>query len=110
MNQRRDPFQAIADPIRRDILELIAKSPMTPNTIADSFDVSRQAVSKHIKILTECGLLRLKIQGREYYYSIQPKKLAQVSNWLEPFRNMWEGRFAQLDNVLTKIKNQKNGK
>jgi|SRR5687767_2619067 len=104
MIQRRDPFQAIADPIRRDILELIAKSPMTPNAIADSFDVSRQAVSKHIKILTECGLLTLKIQGREYYYSIQPKKLAQVSKWLEPFRSMWEGRFTQLDNVLTNMK------
>ena len=110
MIQRRDPFQAIADPIRRDILELIAKSPMTPNAIADSFDVSRQAVSKHIKILTECGLLALKIQGREYYYSIQPKKLSQVSKWLEPFRNMWEGRFTQLDNVLTNMKKQKDGK
>jgi DNA-binding transcriptional ArsR family regulator len=106
---RRDVFQAIADPIRRDILGLIAKAPMTPNSVADSFDVSRQAVSKHIKILTECGLLTLNIQGREYYYSIQPRKLEEVNDWLEPFKKMWDDKFNQLDEVLTNLKKQKNG-
>lgn len=106
METRRDVFQAIADPTRRDIIGLIAKNPMTPNNVSDSFDLSRQAISRHIKILTECGLLTLNIQGREYYYSIQPKKLKEVSEWLEPFRNMWEDRFNRLDKVLTKLKSK----
>ena len=107
---RRDVFQAIADPTRRNIIGLIAKNPMTPNAVADSFDVSRQAISKHIKILTECGLLSVAIQGREYYYSIQPQKLAEVGEWLEPFRKMWEDRFNQLDSILKTSKTKKNGK
>lgn len=104
---RRDPFQAIADPTRRDIIVLIAKESMTPNTVAERFDLSRQAISKHIKILTECGLLSLEIQGREYYYTIQPKKLAEVNDWLEPFRKMWESKFNQLDGVLKNLKKKK---
>jgi DNA-binding transcriptional ArsR family regulator len=107
METRRDVFQAIADPTRRDIIRLIAKNPMTPNNVSDSFDLSRQAISRHIKILTECGLLTLNIQGREYYYSIQPKKLKEVNEWLEPFRNMWESRFNQLDKLLLTIKKTK---
>jgi DNA-binding transcriptional ArsR family regulator len=107
---RRDVFQAIADPTRRDIISLIATKPMTPNTVAESFMLSRQAISKHIHILMECGLLSLKIQGREYYYSMQPEKLAAVNEWLEPFRKMWEARFDQLDKVLTQLKSKKNGK
>ena len=110
METRRDVFQAIADPTRRDIIGLIAKNPMTPNNVSDSFDLSRQAISRHIKILTECGLLTLNIQGREYYYSIQPKKLKEVNEWLEPFRNMWEDKFNRLDNVLNNLKTKKNGK
>ncbi|MDQ3073422.1 MAG: metalloregulator ArsR/SmtB family transcription factor [Bacteroidota bacterium] len=105
---RRDVFQAIADPIRRDIIGMIAKQPMTPNAVADSFDISRQAVSKHIKILTECGLLHLTIQGREYHYSIQPKKLKEVNTWLEPFRKMWDDKFSQLDDILNNLKPNKN--
>ena len=101
---RRDAFQAIADPIRRDILGLISKNPMTPNSVADSFDVSRQAISKHIKILTECGLLSVNIRGREYYYSLQPEKLEEVNEWLEPFRKMWEQKFSQPDQVLINLK------
>ena len=101
---KRDVFQAIADPTRRNIIGLIAKNPMTPNAVADSFDISRQAISKHIKILTECGLLSLNIQGREYYYTIQPKKLSEVNDWLEPFRTIWEDRFDQLDIVLNNLK------
>lgn len=107
---RRDVFQAIADPVRRDIIALIANTPMTPNSVAGNFDMSRQAVSKHIKILTECGLLHCTIQGREYYYSIQPKKLEEVNNWLEPFRKMWEDKFNQLDYVLQTLKTKKNGR
>ncbi|MGY4536256.1 DNA-binding transcriptional ArsR family regulator [Mucilaginibacter sp. UYNi724] len=110
METRRDVFQAIADPTRRDIIGLIAKNPMTPNNVSDSFDLSRQAISRHIKILTECGLLTLNIQGREYYYSIQPNKLKEVNEWLEPFRNMWEDKFNRLDNVLNNLKSKKNGK
>ncbi len=107
---RRDVFQAIADPVRRDIIGLIAQCPMTPNGVAESFDVSRQAISKHIKILTECGLLSLSIRGREYYYTIQPAKLAEVSDWLEPFRKMWEDRFNKLDDLLlNNSKTKKNG-
>lgn len=104
---RRDVFQAIADPVRRDILGMLAKQPMTPNSVADSFEVSRQAVSKHMKILMECGLLSLSIQGREYYYSIQPKKLAEVNDWLTPFKKMWEDKFNQLDEVLHNLNNNK---
>jgi len=107
---RRDVFQAIADPTRRDIIGLIARNPMTPYAVAESFDVSRQAISKHIKILTECGLLSLHIQGREYYYTIQPQKLSEVNDWLKPFREMWEDRFDRLDHVLIELKQNKNEK
>lgn len=107
MEIRRDVFQAIADPTRRDIIGLIAKKTMTPNSVAESFDISRQAISKHIKILTECGLLSLTIQGREYYYTIQPKKLAVVNNWLEPFRKMWEGRFNAIEDLLNEMQTKK---
>jgi DNA-binding transcriptional ArsR family regulator len=104
---RRDVFQAISDPVRRDILELVAKKPMNPNAVADHFEVSRQAVSKHIKILSECGLLSLRIEGREYYYSLQAKKLEEVNEWLEPFRKMWDDRFSQLDKILLNQKSKK---
>jgi len=107
---RRDVFQAIADPTRRDIISLMAKKSMTPNEVADSFKMSRQAISKHIHILAECGLLSLNIQGREYYYSMQPKKLAEVGEWLEPFRTMWDDRFTKLDKVLNQLKSKKHGK
>jgi DNA-binding transcriptional ArsR family regulator len=107
---RRDVFQAIADPTRRDIISLIAKKAATPNNVADRFDLSRQAISKHINILAECGLLSLEIQGREYYYTVQPKKLEEVHDWLEPFRNLWEAKFTKLDKVLHHLKSKKNGK
>jgi DNA-binding transcriptional ArsR family regulator len=109
---RRDVFQAIADPTRRDIIGLVAKNkePMTPNAVAESFDLSRQAISKHIKILTECGLLSVTVQGREYYYKIEPKKLSEVADWIEPFREMWGNRFDRLDNVLHQLKSNKHGK
>lgn len=105
---RRDVFQAIADPTRRAILTLIALQAMTPNALAEHFDSSRQAVSKHIKILTECRLVKQELTGREIYYHLNPKKMKEVSDWLEPFRQLWETRFNQLDNVLKTLKNKKS--
>lgn len=104
---RRDVFQAIADPTRRAILSLIAFQAMTPNALAEHFDSSRQAVSKHIKILTECGLVKQEVAGREIYYHFNPKKMKEVDRWLQPFRAMWEDRFNQLDAVLKNPKNKK---
>jgi DNA-binding transcriptional ArsR family regulator len=104
---RRDVFQAIADPTRRAILSLIALQAMTPNALAEHFDSSRQAVSKHIQILTECKLVKQEQNGREIYYQLNPTKMKEIDNWLEPFRAMWETRFNQLDNVLSTLKKQK---
>ena len=105
---RRDVFQAIADPTRRAIITLIALQAMTPNAIAEHFDSSRQAVSKHIKILTECQLLEQQEVGREIYYTFNPKKMKEVDKWLEQFRAMWESRFTKLDKVLIQIKSKQN--
>ncbi len=101
---RRDIYQAIADPTRRAILSLIAVSAMTPNAIAEHFDSSRQAVSKHIKILTECELVKQEHNGREIYYTLQIKKMKEIDHWLEQFRKIWETRFNQLDKVLLTMK------
>jgi len=103
---RRDVFQAIADPTRRTILGMIASKAMTPNDIAENFKSSRQAVSKHIKILTECQLLEQEQQGREIFYHFNPKKMKEVDKWLDPFRKNWESRFSKLDKVLAQIKNK----
>jgi len=103
---RRDVFQAIADPTRREIINLIAHRTLTPNHVADSFDVSRQAISKHIKILTECGLIVINQQGRERFCSIQPGKLDEISDWVDSFRKIWEHRFDKLDNLLHKMKSE----
>lgn len=94
---RRDVFQAIADPTRRAILSLIALQAMTPNALAEHFDSTRQAVSSHIKILTECKLLNQVQSGREIYYHFNPKQMKEIADWLEPFRNMWEDKFNRLD-------------
>jgi DNA-binding transcriptional ArsR family regulator len=104
---RRDVFQAIADPTRRDILHLIAFKPMTPNGLALHFNSSRQAVSKHIRILTECELLTQEQSGREIYYHFNAKKMKPVAVWLKPFEEMWEERFDQLDKLLKKSKSKK---
>ena len=104
---RRDIFQAIADPTRRAIITLIALQAMTPNALADNFNTTRQAVSKHLRVLTECGLVKQKQQGREIYYSLQTDKLKEVDKWLGQFRKIWEARFNQLDNVLTTMKKKK---
>ena len=104
---RRDVFQAIADPKRRAILTLIAVQAMTPNAVAEHFDISRQAVSKHIRILSECDLLEQEQQGREIYYRFDPLKMKEVDDWLRPFRAMWEQRFEQLDALLENLKSEK---
>lgn len=104
---RRDIFQAIADPTRRAIISLIALQAMTPNAIAENFNTTRQAVSKHLRILTECQLVKQEQQGREIYYSLEIEKMKEMDNWLAQFREIWEIRFNQLDEVLSTIKNQK---
>lgn len=104
---RRDIFQAIADPTRRAIIALIALQAMTPNAIAAHFDTSRQAVSKHLKILTECELVTQDQQGREIYYRLEIDKMKEIDEWMEQYRKIWEGRFEQLDVLLTELKQQK---
>src|SRR3978361_1844049 len=101
---RRDIFQAIADPTRRAIIVLIAIQAMTPNAIAEHFDTTRQAVSKHLKILTECELVKQEYQGREIFYQLEVDKMKEVDKWLEQFRKIWETRFQQLDQLLLSIK------
>jgi DNA-binding transcriptional ArsR family regulator len=105
---RRDVFQAIADPTRRAIISLIALHAMTPNALAEHFDTSRQAVSKHLRILTECQLVKQEVQGREIYYQLEVSKMKEIDKWLEQFRKIWEDRFSELDNVLLTLKNKEN--
>lgn len=107
METRRDIFQAIADPTRRAIITLIALQAMTPNAIAEHFNSTRQAVSKHLQILTECQLVSQKQQGREIYYQLEVNKMKEIDKWLDQFRKIWENRFNQLDKVLLTIKNKK---
>ena len=104
---RRDIFQAIADPTRRAIIALIAVQAMTPNAIAENFNKTRQAVSKHLRILTECDLVKQENQGREIYYSLEVNKMKEIDQWLEQYRKIWETRFNQLDQVLSTIKKKK---
>ena len=104
---RRDIFQAIADPTRRAILVLIAAQAMTPNSLAEHFDTTRQAVSKHLRILTECELVKQEYQGREIYYQLEINKMKEIDKWIEQFRKIWETRFNQLDKVLLTLKKQK---
>ncbi len=104
---RRDIYQAIADPTRRSIIALIALQAMTPNAIAENFNTTRQAVSKHLRILTECELVKQVQQGREIYYSLEIEKMKEIDLWLTQFRKLWEIRFDQLDNVLSTLKKLK---
>lgn len=104
---RRDVFQAIADPTRRAIILLIAFQAMTPNAIAEHFDTTRQAVSKHLRILTECELLKQESSGREIYYQLNPNKMKEIDKWLEQFRKILENRFNELDKVLLTMKKNK---
>ena len=100
---RRDVFQAIADPTRREIISLVARQSLNLNSIADNFAVSRPAISQHIRILTECGLIVIKKQGRERYCEVKVQKLKEIDDWVEPFRKLWSERFDALDDLLKKM-------
>jgi DNA-binding transcriptional ArsR family regulator len=104
---RRDPFQGIADPTRRAILSLVVLQAMTPNALAEHFDSSRHANSKHIKFLAKCNLVKQEYSGWEIYYHFNAKKMKEIDKWLEQFRSMWEKRFTQLNNVLKNLKNKR---
>ena len=107
MDLRRDVFQAIADPTRRAIITLVALHAMTPSAIAEKFDSSRQTISKHIQILTECELLEQEQNGREIYYHINAKKMKEVADFIEPFRKMWDERFNKLEAIMKKYRSKK---
>ena len=110
MDLRRDVFQAIADPTRRAIITLLAVHGMTPGAIAAHFDSSRQTISKHIQILTECELLKQEQTGREIYYHLNPKKMKTIADFIEPFRNMWDDRFNKLEAIMKRSMNNPAGK
>jgi DNA-binding transcriptional ArsR family regulator len=103
---RRDVFQAIADPTRREIINLVAFNPLNLNAIADKFDISRPAISQQIKILAECGLISIKKKGRERYCEASLQQLNDVSNWIEKYRQLWEQKFNKLDDLLDRMKNE----
>ena len=108
MEVRRDIFQALADPTRRAIIMLLAVNTMTPKAIAEHFNTSRQAVSKHIQILNECELLTQKQTGREIYYQLEVDKMLEIEKWIEEFKTLITKRFEQLDEVLTQLKSNKS--
>lgn len=110
MEARRDIFQAIADPTRRAILGLLAFQAMTPGAIAENFESSRQTISKHIQILTECQLVRQEQKGREIYYHFNPNKMKEVADWVNQYRQFWDDKFNSLENYLTKIQSNNNSK
>lgn len=107
MNLRRDVFQAIADPTRRAILVMVANNSMTAGAIAANFDTARPTVSKHLQILTACELLKQEQSGREIYYHINPQKMKEVADFIEPFRKMWEQRFDKLETVMKNYRKKK---
>lgn len=107
MNLRRDVFQALADPTRRAILVLVASHPLTAGSIASNFDTARPTVSKHLQILSECDLLKQEQKGREIYYQINPEKMKEVADFIEPFRQMWDERFNKLETVMKNYKSEK---
>ena len=106
MNLRRDVFQAIADPTRRAILLLVASQSMTAGAIAANFDTARPTVSKHLHILTECNLLEQEQNGREMYYHLNPKKMKEIADFVEPFRQLWESRFSKLETIMKNYKSK----
>lgn len=106
MELRRDVFQAIADPTRRAILALVALHAMTPGAIAENFDSSRQTISRHIQVLTECELLKQQQTGREIYYHLNPAKMKEIADFIEPFRKLWDDRFNKLESIMKKHANQ----
>lgn len=107
MKLRRDVFQAIADPTRRAIITLVAFQAMTPSAIAENFDATRQTISKHIQILTECNILEQEQNGREIYYQLNPDGMKEIADFIEPFRKFWDNRFNKLELVMKKHQSEK---
>jgi len=106
MNLRRDVFQAIADPTRRAILLLLASQSMTAGAIASNFNTARPTVSKHLQILSECELLKSEQNGREIYYTLNPPKMKEIADFIEPFRSMWDERFNKLEEIMKNYKDK----
>ncbi|MBL0764924.1 ArsR/SmtB family transcription factor [Marivirga atlantica] len=104
---RRDVFNAIADPTRRNILMSLTTESQNVNSLAEQFDMTRQAVSLHVKYLQECGVITINKEGRERFCKLEAQTLSEVADWLEPFRKIWESRFDQLDSLLTKLQDKK---
>ena len=104
---RRDVFQAIADPTRREIIQLLARQSLSVNAVADNFDISRPAISRHVRILTECGLLVIRKEGRERYCQADLRKLKQVSDWTDRYREFWTKKLDDLEEFLEKEKRKK---
>ena len=107
MKLRRDVFQAISDPTRRAIISLVAFQALTPTLIAVNFDSSRQTISKHIQILTECEILKQEQNGREIYYQLNPEGMKEIADFIEPYRKMWDDRFNKLEAVMRKHQSKK---
>lgn len=107
MKLRRDVFQAIADPSRRMIISLLSAQAMTPTAIAENFNSSRQTISKHIQILTECKIVKQEQKGREIYYRLNPNGMKEIADFIEPFRQMWDNRFDKLENLMKKHQSKK---
>ena len=105
---RRDVFQAIADPVRRDIISMLAEKPLKVNAVAENFEISRPAISKHLKILEECGIISIRKQGRERYCEIQPSKLIPAFLWIEQYRTLWESRLDSFEQYLNQLHKEKN--
>lgn len=105
---RRDIFQAIADPVRRDIINLLANDTLTVNSIADNFSISRPAISKHLKILQECGVVAIRKEGRLRYCDIQPAQLSEVSDWIEQYRSLWEAKLDSFETYLNTLQSNDN--
>jgi DNA-binding transcriptional ArsR family regulator len=103
---RRDVFQAIADPVRRDIIKLLAEEVLTVNAVADKFDVSRPAISKHLRILNECGIIEINQKGRERYCQIQPKNLIPAFLWIEQYKSLWEDKLDSFEQYLNKLQSK----
>jgi DNA-binding transcriptional ArsR family regulator len=110
MEARRDVYQAIADPTRRAIINMIAAQPHNVNAIAEKFDVTRQAISLHIQILTDCGLIKIKKQGRDRLCEAQLGQLSQVSEWVDQYKQHWEDKLDALETYIEKIKKERDGK
>ena len=105
---RRDVFQAIADPVRRDIIELLSNQALTVNHIAEQFDISRPAISKHLRILHECGIITFRKEGRERYCSVQADKLIPAYLWIDKYKQLWEDRIDAFENYVNQLNNKQN--